>query len=55
MKVGDITKMTSTHCDGYTVKILDLFEEDGIQYAEVEPVGFYGPALEVPIERLKED
>lgn len=54
MKVGDITKMTNPHGDDFTVKILDLFECDGIQYAEVEPVGFNGFTREVPIDRLKE-
>lgn len=54
MKIGDIKKMDNSQGEDFTVKILDLFECDGIKYAEVEPVGFNGFTREVPIERLKE-
>ena len=55
MKVGDIVKMENSQGEDFTVKILDLFEDDGIEYAEVEPVDFNGFTREVPITKLKED
>ena len=54
LHVGDIKKMTNPHGDDFTVKIVGLFETDGIRYAEVVPVDFYGFSREIPIERLKE-
>ena len=53
MKIGDIKKMDNSQGEDFTVKIVDLFEDDGIKYAEVEPVGFNGFTREVPITKLK--
>lgn len=55
MNIGDIKKMDNPHGDDFTVKILDLFECDGIEYAEVEPVGFNGFTREVPTTKLKDE
>lgn len=55
MNIGDIKKMENPHGDDFTVKILDLFECEGIEYAEVEPVGFNGFTREVPTTRLKDE
>lgn len=54
MKIGDIKKMNNPNGEDFTVKIIDLFECDGIEYAEVEPVGFNGFTREVPITKLKD-
>ena len=54
MKIGDIKKMDNPRGEDFTVKIINLFEDNSIKYAEVEPVDFTGPSREVPIERLKE-
>ena len=54
MKIGDIVKMDNPYGDDFTVKILNIFEYDGIEYAEVEPVGFNGFTREVPITKLKD-
>lgn len=54
MKIGDIKKMDNPHGEDFTVKVLDLFKYEGIEYAEVEPVGFNGFSREVPITKLKE-
>ena len=54
MRIGDIVKMDNPRGEDFTVKILDLFEDNGIPYAEVEPVDFKSFTREVPIDRLKE-
>lgn len=54
MKIGDIKKMDNSQGEDFTVKIVNLFEDDGIKYAEVEPVGFNGFTREVPITKLKD-
>lgn len=54
MNIGDIKKMDNSQGEDFTVKIVDLFEDDGIEYAEVEPVGFNGFTREVPITKLKD-
>ena len=54
MNIGDIKKMHNRHGDDFTVKIIDLFEYEGIEYAEVEPVGFNGFPREVSLAILKE-
>lgn len=53
MEVGEIKKMDNPHGEDFTVKVLSVFVCDGIEYAEVEPVDFNGPAREVPTTRLK--
>lgn len=55
MNIGDIKKMYNSQGEDFTVKIVNLFEYDGIIYAEVEPVGFNGFTREVPITKLKEE
>ena len=54
MKIGDIKKMDNPRGEDFTVKVINLFDYEGIEYAEVEPVGFNGFPREVPISRLKE-
>lgn len=54
MNIGDIKKMDNSQGEDFTVKIVALFEDDGIEYAEVEPVGFNGFTREVPITKLKD-
>ena len=53
MEVGEIKKMDNPHGEDFTVRILDIFVCDGIEYAEVEPVGFNGFSREVPTTKLK--
>ena len=53
MQVGEIKKMDNPRGEDFTVKVVNLFECDGIEYAEVEPVGFNGFPREVPITKLK--
>ena len=55
MEIGEIKKMDNSQGEDFTVKILDIFEYDGIKYAEVQPVGFNGFTREVPITKLKEE
>ena len=54
LSVGKIVKLENSQGEDFTVKIVNLFEADGISYAEVEPVGFNGFTREVPIDKLKE-
>ena len=54
LSVGKIVKMENSQGEDFTVKIVNLFEADGISYAEVEPVGFNGFTREVPIEKIRE-
>jgi hypothetical protein len=53
MKIGEIKKMENSQGEDFTVKIIDLFDVDGITYAEVEPVDFNGFPREVPITKIK--
>lgn len=52
MTVGDIKKMNNPYGEDFTVRITSLFEYDGVEYAEVEPVGFNGFSREVEVSRL---
>lgn len=54
LNVGDVKKMDNPHGEDFTVKIVDLYTADGIEYAEVEPVDFEGFRREVPASRLKD-
>jgi hypothetical protein len=53
LSVGDVKKLDNPHGEDFTVKIVDLYTADGIEYAEVEPVDFEGFRREVPASRLK--
>ena len=53
MKVGEIKKMENTQGEDFTVRILEIFEYEGVEYAEVEPVDFNGFTREVPTSKLK--
>lgn len=54
MKIGDIKKMNNPHGEDFIVRIVNLFDDDGVKYAEVEPVEFNSFTREVPISHLKE-
>ena len=54
MNIGDIKKMNNPRGEDFTVRIINLFEYEGVEYAEVEPVGFNGFTREVPITLLKD-
>lgn len=54
MKIGDIKKLPNLRGEDFTVEIVDLYEADGIEYAEVRPVGFSGFDREIPVALLKE-
>lgn len=54
MKIGDIKKLPNLRGEDFTVEIVDLYDCDGIEYAEVRPVGFNGFDREVPASMLKE-
>jgi hypothetical protein len=53
MRIGDIMKMDNSQGEDFTVKIVDVFVYEGVEYAEVEPVGFDGFTREVPTSKLK--
>lgn len=55
MKIGEIMKMDNSQGEDFTVKIINLFDCDGIEYAEVEPIGFNSFTREVPVTKLKEN
>ena len=53
MKKDEIKKLNNSQGEDFTVKIVDVFEYEGVKYAEVQPVGFNGFNREVPITMLK--
>lgn len=54
MNIGDIKKLHNRFGKDFIVKIVDLFEYEGIEYAEVKPVEFDSFPREVPVSLLKE-
>ena len=54
MNIGDIKKLGNTNGEDFKVKIIELFNYNGIDYAVVEPIGFSGFTREVPVSTLKD-
>lgn len=53
MKVGDIKLLPKNSGDGYfIVEVVNLFIDEGVEYAEVKPVEFNGFTREVKARRL---
>lgn len=50
-----LKKMDNSQGEDFTVKIVDIFEYEGVKYAEVQPVGFNGFNREVPVTKLKDN
>ena len=47
IKEGDIKRLPNKRGADFTVKVVKVYECDGEQFAEVEPVGFNGAPREV--------
>lgn len=54
MKKGDIKKINNLHGEDFTVEIIDLYETNGIEYAEIKTVGLDGLTWSAPVSALKE-
>ena len=52
MRVNDIAILPNSRGEDFIVRILSIFSCDGIQYAEIEPVGFNGFIREVELDKL---
>lgn len=53
MKVGDIKILPKNSGDGYfIVEVVNLFTDEGVEYAEVKPVDFNGFTREVETSKL---
>ena len=54
MKIGDIKKLNNLRGEDFTVEIVDLYDCDGIEYAEIKTVGLDGFTWSAPASMLEE-
>lgn len=55
MNIGEIKKIeNSSNGEDFIVEIIDIFDCEGVKYAEVKSVEFDSFTREVPITKLKD-